>query len=588
MGWLSNYCGLGGEGDVKHKVDWICKMHDQDYQAMTDAGENPYWTYNKADKKMMKRLSKIKDPTLQEKVIKMTAQGVWKLKQKITGAKSEWKEQGMNALRGIEQAVKNKKRERGEDVEEEGPSKWQRYDDEDEEDEEDWDDVEEEQDNGLKRLYEEQQAQPKEFASIEDKRTYVDSPTMRSESNLPQGTTMDYNMGECSGTGGAGTMNSGGGEMSVVPPKNVWHGFPNTQNALLKWRDTQFIDRTTNAEGTATAIGSEQQFEIFGDQSGITTSGPTNLVGAGAPSAHSMLNENITGLYGNTATMTGYDFSNPFLIQLRMTSPYNILKTFGTTIAQNETVGNAQPTWLEMFDSKYTYYNVLENEWKIHLNFGSTVFTTGADTTHGQDVGLFIFWRYTNEDDPPLNWTYNTTSTTYDAIASRTTGYITGQNDANMTGGPYTINCTPDDYMRMGHWNSKHVVLNSTKPTSCTIGGKYKFGQCKMDIKTISTSDRAGNSVAAEEWAQTGNVPVFPENLSVIILYDNAYIPSKMNGSTAGQLLSASARMETNQMIQFKDLALPYKFPTPGYVQAGSVTQYNGDIKYFQRGAAFG
>lgn len=202
-------------------------------------------------------------------------------------------------------------------------------------------------------------------------------------------------------------------------------------------------------------------------------------------------------------------------------------------------------------------------------------------------MGLFILWRYTNEDDPPLNYTITQSTIANAGIASATTGLIAVNKLTNETGTPYTVNLTYDDYMRMGHWNVKHVTLNSTKPTSCKIGGKYKFGQCKMDIKTISASDRTGKAQTSEEWAQSGNVPIFPENVSVIVLYDNAYVTGWLNGSTTGLLTNASVRMTNSQLIQFKDLSLPYKFPTPSYCIPGSGTQLNGDIAFFTRGAGY-
>lgn len=536
------------------------------YQEMTNKGKNPYWKYNKADAWMVKELGKIDDPTIKEFTIKLAAKSVWKVKEFLTGERKKEKEKFEEGFGNIKEAVMklrgSKKRKREEEFENE------------------W--VEEEDERShleQKTGHEDPPDEPRDDPMADEEEPWnialPEDDEDESLSDLQGEATMS-----CDGNGGAGQMNTGGGEMSVEPMTNIWRGFSNTQNAALRWIYSNFLTTSANnAEQTAGyALGSEDATMPV-DASGITSN--TNIAGAGVnPSAHTLTNIVNTGLPSLTK---GYDFSVPFLIQLRMTSPYDILKNFGGTVGSNTSVGAHRPIWLSKFDDKYTYYNVQKTKWSMHFNFASSITTGGSQVTGGQDVAIYVFWRYTCEDDPPTAWNYTTAEIANANVTNTANGLTTVGVESAMTGGPYQISLTPDDYMRMGHWSYKRVVLNSTKPTSCHIGGTYHFGQCKMDIKTISTSDKNSNSVTAEEWAKTSNVPVFPENLSVIVVYDNATVPAKMFGKTNEDafLLPAGVRMETENYIQFKDLSTPYKYPTPAYCITGSSSVLNGEVSKF-------
>lgn len=80
---FSNYCGFGGSGPTKHRVDKICKEHDADYAMISRNGRNPYLTYNWADKKMIGALKQIKDPGFREGAIKKASETLWKMKQMV-------------------------------------------------------------------------------------------------------------------------------------------------------------------------------------------------------------------------------------------------------------------------------------------------------------------------------------------------------------------------------------------------------------------------------------------------------------------------------------------------------------------------
>jgi len=58
MGVLSNYCGLGGSGPTLHRVDEICKRHDEYYDFLRAKHGWPesYLTWNAADADMEEEL----------------------------------------------------------------------------------------------------------------------------------------------------------------------------------------------------------------------------------------------------------------------------------------------------------------------------------------------------------------------------------------------------------------------------------------------------------------------------------------------------------------------------------------------------
>lgn len=71
MGIFSNYCGLGGSGPIQHALDAICNEHDDDYDRIRRMGQDPYWSWNWADQKMMKAWKKV-DPKSYKQVLLKT------------------------------------------------------------------------------------------------------------------------------------------------------------------------------------------------------------------------------------------------------------------------------------------------------------------------------------------------------------------------------------------------------------------------------------------------------------------------------------------------------------------------------------
>ena len=205
-------------------------------------------------------------------------------------------------------------------------------------------------------------------------------------------------------------------------------------------------------------------------------------------------------LFGQPAL--GMDMTCPTLIQYRMTSPYNIMKQMiitnnnaATPASNSYTSETAQPTWLEMFDTKYQYYHIIETEWELTINIGQP--NNGTNSwTNQPSICFYIFWRYTNEDDPPVQASVATSkyinTVAYASAADTGATIINPTNLASnvgaRTGGstPNVVNLNSDDYFRMGGWKHKHIVYDTTRPTRATIRGKYEFGQCKMDVSIVT------------------------------------------------------------------------------------------------------
>ena len=114
-----------------------------------------------------------------------------------------------------------------------------------------------------------------------------------------------------------------GGEQQVDPIKHVWKRFPNTQTAALRWVATFFANFAATPPTMPFDLGNEKTATSL-----LTTGGGAWSNPAG------------TGTANQT---TGIDFSVPRLYQLRMTSPYNIMKSFE---GLGSNVGNSQPNWL--------------------------------------------------------------------------------------------------------------------------------------------------------------------------------------------------------------------------------------------------
>ena len=357
-----------------------------------------------------------------------------------------------------------------------------------------------------------------------------------------------------------------GGEQQLAPVRHVWRKFPNTETACLKYVTTAYLTQ----DGSA-SFGSNSVFDNPNQTSA------TNLITQNGSTLSTPAFNEITT---NTINYQGYDYTTPLLLQFRMTSPYNIWKTYGAVDLNSGTLySNGQPAWLELFDQKYQYYHVMETEWEITFNFGVPATSGAAEAKQPRNFGYYIFWRYTNEDEPPTQWTGSTSSIAHTITSTETTLTSTA-----MANSPGTVPLTPDDYFRMGGWHHKHVTLNEVAATRCVLHGKYKYGQCKMDIKTMDASTDAHGvaRTTAEGWGRTGATPIFPEHLSIIIVQDNAMVAS------TGFKTPVGMRFESEHLIQFKDLTAGYKFPTPAYAkQNASGATLNTDLAFFSRGAGY-
>ncbi|KAF0714686.1 Aste57867_3750 [Aphanomyces stellatus] len=345
-----------------------------------------------------------------------------------------------------------------------------------------------------------------------------------------------------------------GGEEQQSPITHVWTRYPNTETAKLKWVGTHYL--WDSALGARTIPFGNQQEQV------ATSLG----IGGGGAVTDQTTKNLLNNFYTNAS-----DFQLAKLLQLRMTCPYNILKSSGTTSGLNSFLGASVPNWITKFDTVYQYYHVMECDWKITINFGVPLASAGTPATNFQEMGIYVFWRYMCQDDPPTQYHYNTA-----VLATQ------GTATENITVANNTFNLTSDDYLEMGGWHHQRIGFSTTHASSCHISGKYKFGQSKMDIKTITPSDAHNADTTAEGWAQTGSTVAFPENLSVIIVADQAVCGQKDGSNTK---IPASVHYETNHLIQFKDLRSNYKFPTPACC-SGNTTQATQEI-YFKKGAAY-
>ena len=364
-----------------------------------------------------------------------------------------------------------------------------------------------------------------------------------------------------------------GAETQIDKPHDIWTRFPNHQYARLGWWYTNYI---SDIAGSAPRQGRDAfdnpDYETTTDL--LTTGGGVRNPTFGASQL------GVTGFVGYVPS--GHDFKNPMMFQLRMTTPYNILKTYSGQGLQNNVVGQSQPSWLEMFEGKYQFYHVNECDWRVDFNFG-TPFIRSPDQnfTNSHDMGYYIFWKYTSNDVPPLsfpisnNQIANVTTVPIGSDGNR----IAGVNP--LTTGSFTQQCTPDDYFRMKGFHSKHVSLNSISPTHVTISGTYKFGQCKMDIKQQDHSTLGGTALQTEGWIQTGSTYLFPEDLTIIIVADNA-----MN-SLGGIYTPVGYRMNTEMLTEFRDLRSAFKFPTPANAFINNTTTLNTEAVFFNKGAAY-
>lgn len=528
MGLFSNYCGPGGKGVPRHVTDTLCKLHDdsEEYKHILWA----YTHFNGADKTFLRELGKIIPQTGEERLVKWGAETFFRLKERFAPS-------DMGRTPTVRPAGKRSSTTTHEEL-------------------------------VAARLAPDAKSRSLNPIGYEEDPENWELPA--SFRNSPGGGDMALS------TGGRGAddapMGIEGTEDQLDPVRDVWTRFPNHQYAKLGWWYTNYITDIagTVAKNTRDAFDNPD-YETTTDL--LTTGGGVRNVATGVTSL------GATGFAGYTAS--GHDYKNPVMFQLRMTSPYNILKTFaGQGLAGNE-VGNSQPAWLEMFEGKYQFYHVNECDWRIDFNFGTPFIfgTPSTNFTNQHDMGFYIFWKYTSNDTPPLSFPMSNNQIAYTGAVDAQGNKVTGVN--TLTTGSFTQKCTPDDYFRMKGFHSKHVSLNSIGPTHVSIAGKYKFGQCKMDIKQQDHSTLGGTALQTEGWIQTGSTYLFPEDLTVIIVQDNA-----MN-SLSGLYTPVGFRMNTEMLTEFKDLRSAFKFPTPANSFINSATTINTEAVFFNKGAAY-
>lgn len=83
MGIFTNYCGLGGEGPLKNKVDALCKEHDNLYSKLLSQGRNPYTAFNEADQGFLDQLNKLSGDTTSGTLVSIVARKFFQLKRKV-------------------------------------------------------------------------------------------------------------------------------------------------------------------------------------------------------------------------------------------------------------------------------------------------------------------------------------------------------------------------------------------------------------------------------------------------------------------------------------------------------------------------
>lgn len=320
-------------------------------------------------------------------------------------------------------------------------------------------------------------------------------------------------------------------EGALEPIHHVWRRFPNVDTAMLKWIYTQMIGGNSanlaiRPSGSAWDQQRKRDIAVADTYANAQASLDTTAVS-------SILNP-------------------PMLIQYRMTSPYNIVKSDSGNLSE--------PQWIGFFDSKYQYYHVAKAKWTLSFTLGFNDVAGGSGVPLGEDhqqyYAFYVYWKYTSEDDPPTSFAIDTTGKT------------------SYNGSP--LNCTPDDYDRMGGWNKIWIQGDNRRLTRKVITGQYETGQCRMDVKMINDPKHSGTATA-EGWTAVKSTVLFPENLSVILVQDHAFT----NNLTAANV-NIGIRSEIDYLVQFRDLQSKYKYP----VQSAAIGGTFDDGQYFYRGAA--
>lgn len=516
---FSNYCGPGGSGKPRHGADRVCQKHDN-----SDEYKNVYLAYthyNDADERFLKDMRGVIPQSVEEGVSKFGGQVYFGLKKIMAPRIRGNKWHSSTSMNDLEE---DENREHARVC---GSDGWCDH-------------------NG--------RAIPDYVSSLRQSLANMPATTQETKSDdAPKGIE--------------------GAESQLSAVHDVWTRFPNSQWARLGWWYTNFI---SDVNGTI----ADQTKNAFDDPNWETT---TPLLTTGGTARVSPTGDDMLGVDGVTGTVpSGHDFKNPMMFQLRMTSPYNIMKTYTGQGLVGNGVGNSQPAWLEMFEGKYQFYHVSECDWRVDLNFGTPWTTQGAtrvNFANNYNIGYYIFWKYTSNDVPPLSFPISGNNYAYGGTADTAGTKLTGKNA--LTAGTYTQPCTPDDYFRMKGFHSKHVALSAVGPTHVVLTGKYKFGQCKMDIKQQDHSTLGSTALQTEGWIQTGSTYLFPEDLTIIIVQDNAML------AQSGVMTPVGYRMNTEMLTEFRDLRSAFKFPTPANAFINSATTVNTEASFFNKGAAY-
>lgn len=80
FGLLSNYCGPGGAGSLRNKVDALCRKHDLWYHNIDRAGRYSYLSFNEADYKFLHELESLVPSSIPEYIIQQAALAYFKAK----------------------------------------------------------------------------------------------------------------------------------------------------------------------------------------------------------------------------------------------------------------------------------------------------------------------------------------------------------------------------------------------------------------------------------------------------------------------------------------------------------------------------
>lgn len=401
MGLFSNYCGPGGKGVPRHVTDTLCKLHDE-----SEEYKHILWAYthfNGADEEFLKGLADVIPQSNEEGIVKWGAETYFNLKKKFfpqdtMGRSPSMRPAGKRSSTTTHEELVTERMAPDAKMRALMPHSY--YEDND------WDDS--------------------------------DNDSMPSLENWPDTTQAIMSDDTPMGIEGA--------ESQLSKVHDVWTRFPNSQWAKLGWWYTNYVSDQGN-----TVAHTRDAF----DNPDATTNTDLLTTGGGVltnvPGAHQL------GTQAAYAA-SGHDFKKPLLIQLRMTSPYNIMKTYqAASLVDTGIVGNSQPAWLEMFEGKYQFYHVSECDWRIDLNFGTPFYSAAGTATNfvnQQDLGYYIFWKYTSNDTPPIQYPISNNQIANTGAVDAQGNRITGVNP--LTTGSYTQYCTPDDYFRMKGFHSKH------------------------------------------------------------------------------------------------------------------------------------